>query len=158
MCFKNVVPEPEPGIESHSATQNAAQLWSCVMTGTGDLSVSEQPTDFTVEMMNIIPFGSLNLLHPQHGCVAWWHCMENWIGTVTAGIRGVALVCPSVTTAMSFVVSYVSTVSAHLQAWPLSLMTRKNCSCCTLYWHLDKCWAFYWFLVFMVYHICINHH
>jgi len=57
MCVvKNTSPEPEPGIENESALQAALQLWTCVTSGTLDLSQS-QLTDFTLEMMNITPFG-----------------------------------------------------------------------------------------------------
>jgi len=50
---KNASPEPEPGLENESALQTAAQQWSCVATG----NVDPSSIDFTIEMMNIAPFG-----------------------------------------------------------------------------------------------------
>jgi len=58
VCVKNTSPEPEPGIENETALQTAVQLWTCVMSGTLEPSVS-QPTDFTLEMTNMTPFGLL---------------------------------------------------------------------------------------------------
>jgi len=61
---KNASPEPEPGIENESAVETAVQLWTCVTSGLLDPSLS-QPTDFTVEMMNVTPFGFLHQLCSQ---------------------------------------------------------------------------------------------
>ena len=58
VCVKNTSPEPEPGIENETALQTAVQLWTCVTSGTLEPSVS-QPTDFTLEMTNMTPFGLL---------------------------------------------------------------------------------------------------
>jgi len=67
LCVENAGPEPEPGIQNESAVQNAVLLWSCVAAGTVDPS----PTDFTVEMMNIAPFGLLNQLNSQLQLKDW---------------------------------------------------------------------------------------
>lgn len=58
MYVENAGPEPEPGIQNEMAIETAVQLWSCLSADTVDPS----PADFTVEMMNIAPFGSC---HPQ---------------------------------------------------------------------------------------------
>ena len=58
MSVENAAPEPELWIQNESAVPTAAQLWSCVPAGVSDPSLPPQ-TDFTIEMMNIAPFGLL---------------------------------------------------------------------------------------------------
>ena len=59
MYVENNGPEAEPGIHNESAVETAVQLWSS-MTSCGDDASVPQPMEFTVEMMNITPFGQLN--------------------------------------------------------------------------------------------------
>jgi len=56
VSVKNTSPEPEPGVHNEPVEQTASQLWNGVVSGTVDPPLSHT-TDFTLEMMNLTPFG-----------------------------------------------------------------------------------------------------